>query len=684
MKTAFYPRLAWDGIRKNRSLYLPHLLACSLAIAVFYILAFLSRLSLLDAMSGGSSTKFVLELGAVVIAVFSAVFLFYTNSFLIRKRKKEFGLYSVLGMSKRNISVVLFYEVLFSFLISYALGIGVGIALSKLAELGLLNLIDAEINYAFSVPFPILRASALYFGAIFLLIYLNTLRQIRFAAAITLVKSEQSGEKPPKANWILGILGILLLGCAYYIAVSIQQPLEALMFFFVAVLLVIFATYLLMIAGSVLLCRILQKKKNFYYQSRHFISVSSMTYRMKRNGAGLASICILLTMVLVMIASSACLYFGKDAAIAARYPRDICITATRYGALQNDTSFTKDLSKAVETVTDQGGISRRNVRNYCEYAISGYLEKSHVTCTLNSLSSLAFINYNKVAEVHFISLDAYNRSMGENETLRDGEAIVCAVKTDDIGDVFSVENVSYHVAKRIDYKALDFDGASLSAVCANVFVIVNDVAQSAKALQHFEDYDGTPMILLRWYYEFDLDDPVQDHQAIADEIEQYTRENVSFTNEIDRVNFYVNSRDGQKGDFLATFGGLFFIGILLSIVFLIAAVLIIYYKQISEGYEDQTRFAIMQKVGITKRGIRQSINAQMRTVFLLPITFAALHLTFAFPMIRKVLMLFGVFNTGLLVTTAGVSALICAAFYLIAYRLTSNVYYKIVSSETNE
>ncbi len=682
MKTAFYPRLAFDGIRKNRNLYFPYLLTGALMIAVFYILAFLSRLPLLDEMSGGSSTKLVLHLGAAVIAVFSAVFLFYTNSFLVRRRKKEFGLYSVLGMSKRNISFVLFYEVLSSFLLSYAMGIGCGIALSKLAELGLINLIDAKIDYAFSVPLSILKEAALYFGIIFLLVYLNTLRQIRFSTAIGLVKSEQTGEKPPKANWVLGILGVLLLALAYYIAVSIKQPLEALLFFFIAVLLVIFATYLLMIAGSVLLCRILQKKKNYYYQSRHFISVSSMVYRMKRNGAGLASICILLTMVLVMIASSACLYFGKDAAIAARYPRDICVTATRYGALQNDDLFTKELTDAVDTYTESEGIDRQNISRYHEYAISGYLENSRISCSLNSVSNLAFIDYNKVAEVHFISLDDYNRAMGETKTLQDGEALVCAVKTDDVGDVFSVENLSFRVKGRIDQKALDFDGASLSAVCANIFVIVNDITAPAKALRHLKDYDGTPMILLRWYYKFDA--ASSEHQRIAEGIEHYVNDTVSFDNTVDSVNFYVNSRDGQRGDFIATFGGLFFIGILLSVVFLIAAVLIIYYKQISEGYEDQARFAIMQKVGITKKGIRQSINAQMFTVFLLPIAFAALHLAFAFPMIQKVLMLFAVFDTGLLIATAAISALICGVFYLIAYRLTSNVYFRIVSGEAED
>jgi len=679
-----YIRLAVEGIRKNRRLYTPYLMTCSLMAAVYYILFSLSRSSMVKQMSGGGNLSMVLLLGSIVITVFSAIFLLYTNSFLIRRRKKEFGLYHVLGMTKGNIARVLAWETFFSYMISVVCGLVGGVVLCKLAELGLMNLVEEETTYAFTVSLREMRSTTLYFAAIFFLVYLNGLRQVRFSNAMELVRSENLGEKPPRANWVVGVLGIVILGAAYVLAVSIQQPMEALFYFFIAVILVIIGTYLVFIAASVMICRILQKKKNFYYKAKNFVSVSSMAYRMKRNGAGLASICILLTMVLVMLSSSACLYFGKDVALSAQYPRDICVFANWYGYGKGNAAMVQQMNDLTEQAMAENGITPTRARRYDEYCITGLLENSHVGVTLNSKTDMSFISYNKITEVHFIRLADYNRLYGKSEVLNPYEAIVCAVKTDDVagvGGTVSVEDLDFTVKQRIDADALSFDGASMASVTANVFLIVDDVDTYVSQLQHLTDYDGTPMLLLRWFCQFDTDASLEQQLAMADAVEGYVGSRITWDESVDTdtVTFYVSCHDAEKSDFLTTFGGLFFIGIVLSLVFLVAAALIIYYKQLSEGYEDQARFDIMQKVGMTKPDIRRSINAQMLTVFLLPIGLAAVHMAFAFPVVQKLLMLFAVFHTPLLVTTTAISAAVCAAFYVVVYRITTNAYYSIVT-----
>ena len=323
---SLYTRLAWDGIRKNKRLYLPYLLTCVGMVTLYYMMSELCGSPLLDSMRGGTSSRLVLGLGTWVIAIFSALFLFYTNSFLVRRRQREFGLYHVLGLGKRHIALLCAIETLLTAAIALATGLVIGIGLSFAVELGLRASIRAEVDFAFRVSGAVVAKTVLVYLAIFLLILLSTLVKVGRGTAVSLLRSESCGEKPPRANVLVAVLGAVLLVVAYGMAVSIQEPLQAMLLFFVAVILVILGTYLLFIAGSVALCRALQKNKSYYYQSRHFVSVSSMTYRMKRNGAGLASICILATMVLVMLSSSACLYFGAEDSLNATYPHEFSLT----------------------------------------------------------------------------------------------------------------------------------------------------------------------------------------------------------------------------------------------------------------------------------------------------------------------------------------------------------------------
>ena len=667
MKALFYPRLAWTGIKNNRRLYLPYILTCIGMVAMFYIMLSLSTGEFLDKMRGGTTLGSVLGLGAGVIGFFAVLFLFYTNSFLIRRRKKEFGLYNILGMGKRNIARVLFSETLILAAVSLVFGLILGVALSKLAELGLAFFVESDAGYNFTVYPTAMGYTVLLFVCIFLLLFFKSVGQVGLSNPVELLRSESVGEKPPKANWIFGVLGIVILAAAYYISVTIEQPVAALGWFFIAVLMVIAATYLLFIAGSVLLCRILQKNKRYYYKPNHFVSVSSMAYRMKRNGAGLASVCILITMVLVMIASTSCLYFGKEDVLRSRYPHDFNFTVD-FDTLDEVTQENIDKTKAgIDAFMDKnGGIS---------FGICG--KSDRVT---GELRDGVFYMGDDVYDpeyssfLYIIDLADYNRNTGSSYRLNDGEALVFASSRTYDHDTIRIEGGrEYKVVKSdgtIDF-IRDTDMLGFSAV----YIVVPDFYSSAEALLQATEKQGVSH-WLQWRYQFDSPADHDKQVKITSELFSAAAE---ITAETASGGFGLGSMASAKDDFYGSFGGLFFLGIMLSIVFILAAVLIIYYKQISEGYEDQSRFEIMQKVGMTKKDIRKSINSQMLTVFFLPLLFAVAHLAFAFPMVYKLLMLFGLDNLGLLLLTAGISVLVFALFYVIVYRVTSNAYYSIVS-----
>ena len=669
MKALFYPRLAWTGIKNNRRLYLPYILTCVGMVAMFYIMHSLSTGEFLENMRGGTTLSNVLSLGSLVIGFFAVLFLFYTNSFLTRRRKKEFGMYNILGMGKRNIARVLLSETVIVAAISLLCGLIIGVALSKLAELGLAFFVESDAGYNFSVYPKSMLFTAIFFTCIFLLLLIKSVSQVGFSNPTELLNSESFGEKPPKANWLFGILGIVVLAAAYYISVSIKQPIAAIGWFFVAVLMVIAATYLIFIAGSVLLCRILQKNKSYYYKPKHFVSVSSMVYRMKRNGAGLASICILITMVLVMISSTSCLFFGKENVLKQQYPYDFLLSAdynTEGGFDRADTDRTK---AAIDSYMQKFGEISRSVSGRVA-AAAGQLEGNRLIVS-EALSDMDAYAMERICYLNVVSLEDFNRNTGKNLSLADDEALVFTRKTNYDKDTIQVgDGKVYKVVKTDgDYEfGYDTNLLALGSIC----MVVPDFDAEAKQLSELNTDDVRPAITFEWRYQFDSSadylTQLEIEESIWDVIEQ-----------AHSGGYGLSSLAGARDDFYSTFGGLFFLGIMLSIVFIFAAVLIIYYKQISEGYEDQSRFEIMQKVGMTKRDIRKSINSQMLTVFFLPLLFAVAHLAFAFPMVYKLLMLFGLDNLGLLLLTAGISVLVFALFYVIVYRVTSNAYYSIVS-----
>lgn len=690
MKKGFYPKLAFDGIRKNKKMYLPYILTSIGMVMMYYIIIFLQfSQSIKDAVQSSTVSQ-ILGLGSWVIAIFSCIFLFYTNSFLIKRRKKEFGLYNILGMDKHNLGIILFWETLIITVISLVIGLAAGIAFSKLAELVFLNLLKSDITFDLTVSSQGIGLCVIIFTVINILLFFNSLRQVRFSSAISLVKSEQTGEKPPKGNRLLGILGVLLLGGAYYISLSIKEPLQALTLFFVAVIMVIIGTYLVMISGSVLFCRLLQKNKKYYYKPNHFVSVSSMVYRMKRNGAGLASICILATMVLVMISSTTSLYFGEEDALSIRYPREINIDISTLDTDLEKNGQMDNIISDIKNICKNHDVKGTDAYTYLNGMISGMItDDGKVETDINRIdnfSNIALGDFSSVYSFIFIPVDDYNKIMGTSYTLKDDEAIIYNYRNDSRykNNVISFNRgQSFKIVKETDEFVIDTNAAI--SVTPSMALIVNDIDNATKGLTYnattAQKIENTGISFHR-YYCFDTGVSPQHQIELSKDIANYLDGNIEKYRADTSSRMFrssVESREQNRLDFFGLYGGLFGLGIILSIVFIFAAVLIIYYKQISEGYEDQSRFEIMQKVGMTKNEIRKSINSQLLTVFFLPLIFAGMHLAFAAPIIKKLLLLFNLTNLNLFIVTILISFAAFALFYMIVYKITSSAYYKIVS-----
>lgn len=681
MKKGFYAKLAFTGIRKNRRLYIPYILTCIGMVMMFYIVAFLSDSSVLTGIKGGDIMQSMLSLGTGVIGVFALIFLFYTNSFLMRRRKREFGLYNILGMGKGNLARVLLWESVMIAVISLGGGLLAGIALSKIAELGMVNLLQGDVNFTLTLEPEAIVQTLLLFSVIFLLLLLNTLRQIRLANPIALLHSENTGEKPPKANWLAALLGAVLLGGAYYLAVTIENPVQTLIWFFVAVIMVIIASYLLFVAGSVVICKLLQKKKSYYYKTNHFVSVSSMAYRMKRNGAGLASICILCTMVLVMISSTVCLYIGAEDSMRTRYPRNINLDITFKSLEDMDGEKPNAVRQIVEKTAAESGESLQNVLDYRVAGFAAYMKNGLIETNSSHLENLQLDYYSDVWQIFIVPVSDYNRLMGENETLSEGEALIYTTKSSYPFDTISLGGRTPLKVKKTVSDFAD-NGVDAMQIIPSVYLFVSDFDSVIEPLLTISDPSGKALVGMHWYYGFDLlcDDETQ--ITIQENLLEKLRQ--SKVLESSGASVSCEGVAQERSGFYGLYGGLFFLGILLGVVFLFAAVLIIYYKQISEGYEDQSRFAIMQKIGMTKKEIRKSINSQVLTVFFMPLITAGVHLAFAFPMIYKLLMLFSLTNQKLLIFVTICCFLIFTLFYVLVYRITSKAYYSIVSGAKEE
>ncbi|MCI9150442.1 MAG: FtsX-like permease family protein [Lachnospiraceae bacterium] len=671
MKRGFYRRLALTGIYKNKKNYLPYILTCIGMVMMYYIIRFLADSPKVAGVRGGEIMQMVLGLGGWVIGIFAVIFLFYTNSFLIRRRKKEFGLYNILGMGKKNLFQVLLWENVIIAGIALAAGLFCGILFSKLAELCMVKVLGVEGSMDFYISMESIRGSAVLFAVIFLILLLNGTRQIYKANPVELLGSESAGEKPPKARLLLALAGLALVAGAYYLAVTIQDPIAAMLLFFVAVIMVILGTYLLFITGSVAFCRLLQKRKKYYYKTSHFVSVSSMAFRMKRNGAGLASICILSTMVLVMLSSTTCLFIGTEDMLRERYPRDIVVET-----VSSDPEEYGRSNGMVSEVLASHGLVGENTTEYRYMYLAGYLFDDQLVLDRNQLESFNMAGDNNLRELYVLPLEDYNRMMGTQYSLAPQELLLFCKKTSYTYDTLSIKDYGTFTVKEQPKEGRPAMGSAMASILGSMFLVVPSMDEVNEIYEFAKEIYGEEYYSVRCWYGVDLSCSGEEMQKIAEEISARHDDLKLNQGFAPKIKLECIARD--RVEFYATYGGLFFLGVLLGLVFTIAAVLIIYYKQVSEGYEDQKRFAIMQKVGMTDREIRKSINSQVLTVFFLPLILAGIHMAFAFPMLRLVMLIIGLVNTWLAVVTAVVSYLVFAVLYVLVYRGTSRTYYGIV------
>ena len=679
MKGGFYIRLAKDGIMKNRKLYFPYILTCICMIMMFYIIYYLGFSADFTSVRGGDMLQSFLMLGVFVIAIFSLIFLYYTNSFLIRRRKKEFGLYNILGMGKRNLVKILVWENILTATLSVVSGLLLGIVFSKLAELAALRILGGKTGFAIRVELKPVIVTAVLFIGIFLLIMLRMIFYIFRLRPVEMLKSENVGEKPPKANWILALIGVVLLAGAYYLAVAVIDPLSAMLMFFIAVVMVIIATYLLFISGSVALCKLLQKNKKYYYKTKHFVSLSSMIYRMKRNGAGLASICILSTMVLVTLSSTVCLYAQTEDGIQKRYPHDITMELT-----SDDYSETEPYKEIVSEVLSEYGEEAENVEDFHLYSAAGFQYGDELRLSMADYSETGTGDIESIRSIYIIDLEAYNRLTGENREMTDNEFLLYPFKADYDYDTISITGCGTWNVELLEQQPFPVGAAQANAE-GSYFIVAKDLS----VIQQIEEYrnslaqedDSLIATYIEESYGFDLSCDDEKQTEIYNTILERIGALTSQENGVEYPHYFIDSKAGGRIDYIAINGGLFFLGVLLGAVFLFGTVLLMYYKQISEGYEDQNRFDILMKVGMTRKEVKQSINSQVLTVFFLPLVTAGIHLAFAYPLISKILLLMSATEEKILIIVTICCYLVFALFYVIVYMITSKGYYTIVSGK---
>lgn len=664
MKHGLYLRLALQGMGKNKKIYFPYLLASSGCAMMSYIVLALSSDKDLANIKGGGTAQMALSMGSIVVLLFSLIFLLYTSSFLMKQRRREFGLLNILGMDKGNLSRVMLWESLLSYAVTMVLGIGLGVLFTKLCILLLFQMLGQIPVLNFTISIPALKAVLECFAGIFLLLLGKNLLQVRLSKPIDLLHSVNTGEKQPKANYLLAILGIASLAAGYYIAVTTDSVSNAFNLFFIAVLFVIAGTYLCFISASVAILKLLKKSKRYYYRSNHFVSVSNMIFRMRRNGAGLASICIILTMILVMLSSTLCLRLGCEDALRTWFPEQF-----RVEAYAGD-DFTTDLDpkKAAEGFLSRKGLTPTKLIGYTyDCAILG--KEGNVLRLVNSLTGDSQNVTTFLAQV--MSLQDFNTRCDKDETLASDEVLLVGKRSLFPENTLDLDGVAqYRVKDIFSTSNLRGEAAILAAnACYVVLPTQADVDAFRLYAQEQCSAQGADVYFIRYAVcGFDLDLTDSEQETLFREMDAA----------ID--NMAVECRALDRMDFLALYGGLLFLGLLLGLTFLMAAVLIIYYKQVSEGYEDAGRFRILMDVGMTDREIRKSINSQLLTVFFLPLLVAALHTDFALPIISLLLTGFGFHNTLLYYLISGGVFLLTCLLYTAIYSATSRTYYNIVKS----
>ncbi|MBQ3298718.1 MAG: FtsX-like permease family protein [Ruminococcus sp.] len=680
MKTGLYSKIAAGNIKNNARLYIPRILAEAGLLGCFYILFTLALDQRLSEALGGAYLEFFMMMGAVLIGLLSFILILYINRFLMKQRKSEYGLYNVLGMEKRHITRVLFRESLYTSLISVVLGIVFGILFYKLSSLLICRLLQAQIVAGFyyldvvTVLIPVLIFAALDLFAFFF----NCIGIYRLKP-VELLKGKQVGEKEPKIKWVLLILGVLCVGAGYYICLTTQSPLEALLLFFAAAILIIAGTYFLFITGTTFVLKCLKKNKNYYYNKKHMPAVSGLLFRMKHNAVGLASIALLATGVLIMISTTVSLYSGVDDTINEHYPSQLYLSALLKNGDEVTPIPSDQLEEIVREAADKNGLTIESITSEQSLTVS-YLLRDGKLLTKTEVSG--GYKPEELTNVIYITEAAYERLAGQKDMtdphrlgLKDDEIAFCRILSTSyhVGDTpsaLTVNSKEYRIKEQLAYFPVDVNTGTIvdtvGIVVANDAVL-NELYQAQK--KAYGEFASE--------YADKIGVSFSDESAAAAVGEELEKDiSASFTDT--GVTYDLDTKWDSKKNVLEMYGTFLFLGILLGFVCLFSTVLIIYYKQISEGYEDRGRFQIMEKIGMEPGEVKKTIGSQLRLQMFLPLITAAIHTAFAFPILLKLLNILMLSNTGLFVLCSIITFALFAIVYTAVYFLTSKTYYKIV------
>lgn len=662
-----YTKLAITNIKNNRQFYFPYLLTGIITVAMFYIMCALESNPGIQSMPGAKDLGLILRLGIGVIGIFAVIFLFYTNSFIIKRRKKELGIYNILGMEKRHIAKILSKEAFFTAIIAIGGGLVTGVLFHKLACMLLYRMIGFNGGITFSFSKKGVMITAILFAIVYLLTYIYDLFQVQLANPIELLQSGNKGEREPKTKAIMAVLGVLCLGTGYFIAITTKNPIKALTLFFVAVILVIIGTYLLFTAGSIALLKILRRNKGYYYQTKHFTSVSGMIYRMKQNAVGLANICILSTMVLVAVSTTVSLYVGVEDIMKERYPNEINIRAYYDTGAPSEDSIAPIVEKSVK----ESGRKIRHEEDYLELYFAAIKDQGQYSLDKEKVKTAGDRVSGFVVLTREDCKKKYNEEIPE---LAENEVALLTIKKTDM-DTLVLENRSYHVKEIKQFENTEDFKTIADIMDEYYYVIVNDVQDMERLWQlQKEIYQENSSSISR-QVRLDIDGDSEQKKECFENIK------TALGPEQAKARILIDSRQSNLDEFYQIYGGFLFLGLFLGILFLMITVLIIFYKQISEGYDDKERFSIMEKVGMSNNEVKATIRSQVRTVFFLPILMAAIHVGMAFPMIKRLLSLFGLSNTALFTGCMAGTILVFTLIYLLVFLKTSKTYYKIVGEQ---
>ena len=667
MNKGMYTKLAITNIKNNRQFYFPYLLTGIITVAMFYIMCALESNPGIQSMPGAKNLGLILRLGIGVIGIFAVIFLFYTNSFIIKRRKKELGIYNILGMEKRHIAKILSKEAFFTAIIAIGGGLVTGVLFHKLACMLLYRMIGFNGGITFSFSKKGVMITAILFAIVYLLTYIYDLFQVQLANPIELLQSGNKGEREPKTKAIMAVLGVLCLGAGYFIAITTKNPIKALTLFFVAVILVIIGTYLLFTAGSIALLKILCRNKGYYYQTKHFTSVSGMIYRMKQNAVGLANICILSTMVLVAVSTTVSLYVGIEDIMKERYPNEINISAYYDTGAPAEDSIAPIVEKSVK----ESGRKIRHEEDYLELYFAAIKDQGQYSLDKEKVKTAGDRVSGFVVLTREDCKKKYNEEIPE---LAENEVALFTIKKTDM-DTLVLENRSYHVKEIKQFENTEDFETIADMMDEYYYVIVNDVQDMERLWQLQKDIYQENSSSISRQVRLDIDGDSEQKKECFENIK------TALGPEQAKARILIDSRQSNLDEFYQIYGGFLFLGLFLGILFLMITVLIIFYKQISEGYDDKERFSIMEKVGMSNDEVKATIRSQVRTVFFLPILMAAIHVGMAFPMIKRLLSLFGLSNTALFAGCMAGTILVFALIYLLVFLKTSKTYYKIVGEQ---